>query len=98
MGDRSFRVSFSPQRHGILGDVAVIEGQRKSRMVADAEAELVLDGVLDGHPDRLTNPAGINPDTCGNGIKWYMVGTYDLFHCEGNRVYADIPAYQQAVT
>ena len=49
-------------------------------------------------PDRLTNPAGINPDTCGNGIKWYMVGTYDLFHCEGNRVYADIPAYQQAVT
>ena len=32
----------------VLGDVAVIEGQRKSRMVADAEAELVLDGVLDG--------------------------------------------------
>ena len=32
----------------VLGDVAVIEGQRKSRMVADAEAELVLDGVFDG--------------------------------------------------
>ena len=29
----------------VLGDVAVIEGQRKSRMVADAEAELFLPGI-----------------------------------------------------
>ena len=48
-------------------------------------------------PDRLTNPAGIDPDTCGNGIKWCMVGAYNLFYREGNRVYTDIPAYQQAV-
>ena len=48
-------------------------------------------------PDRLTNPAGIDPDTCGNGIKWCMVGAYNLFYREGNRVYTAIPAYQQAV-
>ena len=33
----------------VLGDVAVIEGKRKSRMVADAEAEDEQDGVqVDG--------------------------------------------------
>ena len=33
----------------------------------------------------------------GMGLKWCMVGAYNLFYREGNRVYTDIPAYQQAV-
>ena len=32
----------------ILGDMPVIEGKRKSRVVADAEAQFLLNGVLDG--------------------------------------------------
>ena len=66
----------------VLGDVAVIEGQRKSRMVADAEAELVLDGVLDGQRVVTVSPSSVKVE---RSTKAYgHLGSVSAFACSSN--------------